>query len=106
MYTRDDSLKASNSAVYDAIRSTDNGLFLRYMPTKYYHFVCYLSARFVHASVCAREQLEIHSPRNTKKMTDVQAHTCTAFYFIFKLLPLLNMIGNMPVVITLSILEW
>ena len=74
--------------------STDNGLFLLSMPTKYYHFVCYLSVCFVHASVCGNVhvQLETYSPGNTNKMTDVRAHTCTAFYFIFKLLPLLYMI--------------
>ena len=65
----------------------DNELFLRYMPTKYNHFVCYLSVCFVHASVRASVQLEIHSPGNTNKMTDVRALTCTALYFIFKLLP-------------------
>ena len=63
----------------------DNGLFFSYMPTKYYHFVCFLFVCFVHASVCASVQLEIHSPGNMNKMTDVQAHTCTEFYFIFKL---------------------
>ena len=62
------------------------------MPTKYYNFVCYLSVCFVHASVCTSVKLEIHSPGNTNKMTDVRAHTCTAFYFIFKLLPLFYMI--------------
>ena len=62
-------------------------MFLRHMPTKYYNFVCYLSVCFVHASVCASVQLEIHSPGNTNKMTDVRALTCTAFYFIFKFLP-------------------
>ena len=75
-------------------RSTDNGLFLRYMPTKYYCFVCYLSVCFVHASVCASVQLEIHSPGNTSKMTVVRALTCTAFYYIFKLLPSFYLIEN------------
>ena len=28
-------------------------------------------------------QLEIHSPENTKKITDVQALTCTTFHFVF-----------------------
>ena len=63
-------------------RSMVKGLFLRYMPTKYYHFVCYLSVCFVHASVCTSVQQEIHSPGNTNKMTDARAHTCTAFCFI------------------------
>ena len=33
---------------------------------------------------CASIKLEIHSPGNTNKMTDVRALTCTAFYFIYK----------------------
>ena len=28
-------------------------------------------------------QLEIHSPENTNKITDVRALTCTTFHFIF-----------------------
>ena len=87
-------------------RSTDKGLFLRYMPTKYYHFVRYLSVCFVHASVCASVQLEIHSPGNMNKMTEVRALTCTAFYFLFKLLPSFYLIENMPIVITSGIWEW
>ena len=34
-------------------RSTDNGLFLRYMPTKYYHFVYYLYVLLVRLDVQA-----------------------------------------------------
>ena len=73
-------------------RSTDKGLFLLYMPTRYFQFVRCLSVCFAHCSVCVSVQLEIHSPANMNKMTDVRKHTCTAFYFIFKLLPLLYMI--------------
>ena len=38
---------------------------------------------FVHVSVCASVQLEMHRPENTNKITDVQALTCTTFRFIF-----------------------
>ena len=38
---------------------------------------------FVHVSVCASVQLEMHRPENTNKTTDVQAFTCTTFHFIF-----------------------
>ena len=73
-------------------RFTGKGLFLRYMPTKYYHFVCYLSECFVHVSVYASVQQEIQCPGNTNKITDLRALTCIAFYFIFKLLTLLYVI--------------
>ena len=42
----------------------------------------YLSVCFVHESVRASVQLEIHSPENTNKITDVLAFTCTTFHFI------------------------
>ena len=45
--------------------STDNGLLTRFMPTKYHHFACfvrYLNVCFVHVSVCASVQLEMHRP--------------------------------------------
>ena len=58
------------------------------MPTKYYHFVCfrlstYLYGLFVYVSVCAIEQLEIHSPENTNKITNERALACSTFHFIF-----------------------
>ena len=34
-------------------------------------------------SVCASVQIEIHSPENTNKITDVTALTCTTFHFVF-----------------------
>ena len=42
----------------------------------------YLIVCFVHVSVCASVQLEIHRPENTNKITDVRALTCTTFHFI------------------------
>ena len=41
----------------------------------------YLSVCFVHVSVCASVQLEIHSPENANKITDVRALTCTCTAF-------------------------
>ena len=38
---------------------------------------------FVHVSVCASVQQEMHRPENTNKITDVRALTCTTFHFIF-----------------------
>ena len=64
-------------------RSMDNGLFLLYMPTKSYHFVCYLSECFVHAAVCASVQLEIHIPGNTNKIIDVRGtYICYIFLYL------------------------
>ena len=37
---------------------------------------------FVHVSVCASVQLEMHRPENANKITDVRALTCTTFHFI------------------------
>ena len=36
---------------------------------------------FVHVSVCASIQLEMHRPENMNKITDVRAPTCTTFHF-------------------------
>ena len=81
----------SNGAVYDAIQAAY--IVLRIMG--YYAFYAYqvpsfcllasgyLIVCFVHVSVCARVQLEMHRPENTNKITDVRALTCTTFYFIF-----------------------
>ena len=56
------------------------------MPTMYHHFACFRLSTylffFVHESVRASVQLEIHSPENTNKITDVLAFTCTTFHFI------------------------
>ena len=35
---------------------------------------------FVHVSVCASVQLEMHRTENTNKITDVRALTCTIFH--------------------------
>ena len=43
----------------------------------------YLSLCFVHVSVFVSIQLEIHSPENMNKITDVPALTCTTFLFVF-----------------------
>ena len=43
----------------------------------------YLYVCFIRVSVCASVQLEIHSPENTNKITEVGALTCTTFHFIF-----------------------
>ena len=43
--------------------------------------VCLPIFFFVHVSECASVQLEINSPENTNKITDVRALTCT-FHFI------------------------
>ena len=43
----------------------------------------YLIVCFVHVSVCASVQLEMHRPENTNKIKDVWALTCTLFHFIF-----------------------
>ena len=42
----------------------------------------YLSVCFVHVSLCASVQLEIHSPENTNMITDVWALTCIIFDII------------------------
>ena len=46
----DDYLLTSNGAVYDAIQaaSTDNGLFSRFMPTKYRHFACFRLSTYLY----------------------------------------------------------
>ena len=43
----------------------------------------YLIICFVHVSLCASVQLEMHRPENTNKITDVRALTCNTFHFIF-----------------------
>ena len=43
----------------------------------------YLIVSFVHVSVCTSVQLEMHRQENMIKITDVRAHTCTTFHFIF-----------------------
>ena len=43
----------------------------------------YLIVCFVHVSVCASVQLEMHRPENTNKITDIRALTCTTFHFMF-----------------------
>ena len=47
----------------------------------------YLTVCFVHVSVCASVQLEMHRPKNTNKITAVDALTCgltcTTFHLIF-----------------------
>ena len=53
------------------------------MPMKYLLPSGYLIVCFVHVSVCARVQLEMHMPENTNKITDVRALTCTIFHFKF-----------------------
>ena len=49
-------------------------------------FVCLpicMTVLFVYVSVCASVQLEIDSPENTNKITDVRELTCSIFHFIF-----------------------
>ena len=43
----------------------------------------YLTVCYVHVSVCASVQLEMHRLENTNKITYVRALTCTTFHFIF-----------------------
>ena len=92
--TADDYFVTSNGAVYDAIKAA-------YIILRIMGYICiyefhaypvpsfcllpsvYLSVCFVHVSVCASVQLEIHSPENTNKITDVRAFTCTIFHFKF-----------------------
>ena len=65
----------------------DNGLFMRFMCSKYHHFACFrLStylAVFVHVNVRVSVQLEKHSPEKTNKITDIRTLTCITFHFIF-----------------------
>ena len=89
--TADDYFVTSNAAVYDAIQAAY--IVLRIMG--YLRFSClpstsfcllpsvYLTVCFVHVSVCASVQLEMHSPENTNKITDVGALTCTTFHLLF-----------------------
>ena len=86
--TADDYFVTSNGAVYDAIIAAY--IVLRIM--SYQRVSClsfcllpsgYLIVYFVHLSVCASVQLEMHRPENTDKITDVRALTCTTFHFIF-----------------------
>ena len=57
----------------------DYVLCLSVMPTEYYHPV-YQFVSFVHVSVRASVQLEMHSPGNTNTITDVRALKCTTFF--------------------------
>ena len=89
--TADDYFVTSNCAVYNAIQAAY--IVLRIMG--YYCVSClpstiifllpsgYLIICFVHVSVCASVQLEMHRPEKTNKITDVRALTCTTFHFIF-----------------------
>ena len=81
--TADDYFVTSNGEVFDAIQSAYIVLlimgYLR-VPCQVPSF-CLLC--FVYVSVCASVYLEIHSPKNTNKITDVRALTCTTFHFIF-----------------------
>ena len=62
--------------------------------------VClHLSVCFVHVSVCELVQLEMHSPGNTNKITDVRPLTCSFLYLTFTA-------TNMPVVIISGTWEW
>ena len=68
--------------------SSNNGLFcVSCLPSTIILSATHLYVLFMR--LYASVQLEIRSPGNTNKMTDVRALTCTAFYFIFNLLPLL-----------------
>ena len=80
--TADDYFVTSNGAVYDAIQVI-YAIHAYQVPPFCLLPSVYLSVCFVHVSVCASVQLEIHSPENTKEMTDVRALTCTTFHFIF-----------------------
>ena len=46
-------LRCNRSCLYS---STDNGLFTRFMPTKYHHLACFRLS-FVHVTVCVSVQL-------------------------------------------------
>ena len=91
--TADDYFVTSNGAVYNAIQAAYIVLRIvgyfktRFMPTKYHQFCLlpsgYFIVCFVHVSVCASVQLEMHRPENTNKFTDVWALTCATFHFIF-----------------------
>ena len=81
--TAEDYFVTSNGAVYDAIQAA----FIALQIMGYLRISClpsnailpassvYLSACFVHVSICASVQLEKHSPENTNKITDVRALT-------------------------------
>ena len=90
--TADDYFVTSNDAVYDAIQAAYivlqmTGYYCAFHAYQVPSFCLlqsgYLIACFVHVSVCASVQLEMHRPENTDKITDVQALTCTTFHFIF-----------------------
>ena len=53
------------------------------MPSFYPLPSVYLSVCFVHVSVCASVQLEIHSPENMNMITDVRALTCTTHFILY-----------------------
>ena len=56
------------------------------MPTKYHHFVCFCVSTylyvFVHVSVCASLQLEIHSPENTIR-SQMYGHLHVLHFILF-----------------------
>ena len=86
--TADDYFVTSNGAVYDGIQAAYKVLRIMghlrvpclpsssfYLPPSFY-----LSECFVHASVCAGVQLDVHSLENANKITDVQALTCITLH--------------------------
>ena len=89
--TADDYFLTYNGVVYDAIQAAY--IVLRIMgylsvscppstiilPVS----VCQPICMFCYVSVCASLQLEIHSPENTNRITDVRALTYTTFHFNF-----------------------
>ena len=73
-------LRCNPSCLYS---STDNTFHAYQVPSFCLLPSGYLIVCFVHVSVCASEQLEMHRPEDKNKITDVRALTCTTFHFIF-----------------------
>ena len=105
--TADDYFVTSNGAVYDAIQTAY--IVLRTMG--YSHVSCLPSTIilpaplclpiciFVHVSVCASVQLEIHSPENTNMITDVWALNVLHFILYIYVDYFYVWLKNMPVFI-------
>ena len=70
----------SNGAVYDAIQAADNGFLNAFHAYQVPSFGLLpsgcLIVCFVHVSVCASAQLEMHKPENTNTIADVRAFMC------------------------------
>ena len=76
-------LRCNPSCLYS---STDNGLFMCSMPTKYHHFACFRLSTYLYVLfMCLYVRV-------LNKIADIRSLTCITFHFIFNFLPLLYMI--------------